>query len=215
MLTDPASRRAAPLAPDDRRAAIVEAVLPLVGERGLDVTSKELAAAAGVAEGTLFRAFGDKTCLVGTVAVEGLRRAASAAETREALAAIDRSLPLEERLAQVLAIGRRQAADVTRWAAHLRTLHQRTAHATPSGEQVREFREQLARHHEERRAATAEGLLAVLEPDRHRLRVPPEVAVALVEAIVAGAHQSVEGLAPVPDPAVLADALVHGIAGGS
>jgi AcrR family transcriptional regulator len=212
MLTDPSSRRATPLAPDERRAAIVEAVLPLVGERGLDVTSRELAAAAGVAEGTLFRAFGDKPCLVGAVAVEGLRRAAGAGDTRDALAAIDRGLPLEARLAQVLELGRRRVAEVERWTGVLRALHHRTAHGSPSAEQVQAFREQLAQHREEQRKATAEGLTAVLEPDLDRLRVSPDVAVALVEAIVAGTHHRADALVPMPDPAVLADALVHGIA---
>lgn len=212
MITEPSSRRAAPLAPDDRRAAIIEAVLPVVGERGLDVTSKELAAAAGVAEGTIFRAFGDKPCLVGAVAVEGLRRAAGAQDTRDALAAIDLDLPLESRLAEVVEIGRRQISEVVRWTMILRALHQRTAHGSPSAEQVQAFREQFARQREEQRRATVEGVTAVLEPDLDRLRVSPEVAVALVEAIVAGAHHRVEALVPLPDPGVLADALVHGIA---
>ncbi len=52
------------MAPDDRRAAILEAVVPLLRERGAAVTTRELAAAAGVAEGTLFRVFPDKGTLV-------------------------------------------------------------------------------------------------------------------------------------------------------
>ena len=52
--------RARPLPPDDRREAILEAIIPLLQERGRNVTSRELAEAAEVAEGTLFRAFGDK-----------------------------------------------------------------------------------------------------------------------------------------------------------
>lgn len=52
------------MAPDDRRAAILEAVVPLLRERGGGVTTRELATAAGVAEGTLFRVFPDKETLV-------------------------------------------------------------------------------------------------------------------------------------------------------
>src|SRR5690606_24835873 len=48
--------RARPLAPEERREAILDAVLPLLRERGREVTSRELAEAAGVAEGTIFRA---------------------------------------------------------------------------------------------------------------------------------------------------------------
>src|SRR5690606_23916200 len=45
--------RARPLAPEERREAILDAVLPLLRERGREVTSRELAEAAGVAEGTI------------------------------------------------------------------------------------------------------------------------------------------------------------------
>src|SRR5690606_7710841 len=41
--------RARPLSPEERREAILEAVLPLLRERGRDVTSRELAEASGVA----------------------------------------------------------------------------------------------------------------------------------------------------------------------
>ncbi len=58
------SRRAPAMAPDERRAAILEAVGPLLRERGAAVTTRELAAAACVAEGTLFRVFPDKETLV-------------------------------------------------------------------------------------------------------------------------------------------------------
>jgi AcrR family transcriptional regulator len=43
---------------------IVDAVIPLITERGADITSKQIAEAAGVAEGTIFRAFGDKESLI-------------------------------------------------------------------------------------------------------------------------------------------------------
>jgi hypothetical protein len=165
-----------------------------------------------VAEGTIFRAFGDKPCLMGAVAVEGLRRAAGAQVTRDGLSAIDLEQPLEARLAQVVEIGRRQMSEVVRWTTILRALHQRTAHGSPSGEQVQAFREQFVRQREEQRRAMVEGLTAVLEPDLDRLRVSPEVAVALVEGIIGGAHHRFEALVPLPDPAVLVDALVHGIA---
>ena len=60
----PGRGRAAPLPPDERRAAILLAVRPVLLERGAAVTSRELAEAAGVAEGTLFRVFTDKVTLV-------------------------------------------------------------------------------------------------------------------------------------------------------
>jgi AcrR family transcriptional regulator len=52
------------LSADDRRAQIIDAVTPAVLEHGAAITSRQLADAAGVAEGTLFKAFGDKESLL-------------------------------------------------------------------------------------------------------------------------------------------------------
>src|SRR6478736_981334 len=52
--------RAGALPPDERRSMIVAATLPLLLEHGDRVTTKQIAEAAGIAEGTIFRAFADK-----------------------------------------------------------------------------------------------------------------------------------------------------------
>jgi AcrR family transcriptional regulator len=59
-----ARERARPLAPEERRAAILDAVIPLLKEQGRAVSTRQMAEAAGIAEGTLFRAFGDKESLI-------------------------------------------------------------------------------------------------------------------------------------------------------
>ena len=202
------------MAPKHRKAAIVDSVLPLVAERGNDVTSRELAQAAGVAEGTLFRAFGDKTALVGAVAVEGLHRAARPEETLAELTAIDPGLPLERRLELVIEAGRSRWAEVMRWMSVLR--HLRGSMPPPDDEathkSMREFRDVLMAQRASQHEATFEGIATVLAPDLHRLRVPVEVAISLIESAMAGTHSPIDNLIPAVPAAVLADVLVNGLA---
>ena len=56
--------RATRLSPDERRAALLDAATRLFAERGPDFTTADLAAEAGVSEGTIFRYFPDKAALV-------------------------------------------------------------------------------------------------------------------------------------------------------
>ena len=110
----PARSRAAALPPEERRAAIVAAALPLFLEQGAAVTTREIAQAAGIAEGTIFRVFADKTELLDAV----IDAALDPAPVEAALAAIDPTPPFEERLVA--------AADILRAARALRVpRHQR------------------------------------------------------------------------------------------
>jgi len=49
---------------EDRQSMIVDAVIPLLLEHGANITSRQIAEKAGIAEGTIFRAFGDKETLI-------------------------------------------------------------------------------------------------------------------------------------------------------
>lgn len=202
------------MAPEDRKAAIIDSVLPLVAERGNDVTSRELAQAAGVAEGTLFRAFGDKTALVGAVAVEGLHRAAGPEETLAELTAIDSGLPLERRLELVIETSRDRTAEAMRWMSVLRHLQATLPPVDDdtTRQRMTAFREKFMAQRVSQHQATVEGITAVLTPDLHRLRVSVEVAIALIESAIAGAHTRFDNLLPQVPAAVLADALVNGLA---
>ena len=90
--------RAARLSPDDRRAAVLEAVIPLVQAHGRDVSTRQIAEASGVAEGTVFRAFGTKEALI-EAAIESYF---APERFREAIAAVSPALPVEEKIRAVL-----------------------------------------------------------------------------------------------------------------
>src|SRR6186997_786846 len=100
--------RATALPPSERRAEIVAATLPLLLAHGSSVTTRQIAEAAGIAEGTIFRVFPDKERLIEAV-VE------AAFDTRavdEALARIPATLPLEDRLVAAVDILRRRFAEI-------------------------------------------------------------------------------------------------------
>ncbi|MEU4444046.1 TetR/AcrR family transcriptional regulator [Actinosynnema sp. NPDC050801] len=59
-------RRAPAMSTEDRREAIVAATVPLLFAHGANVTTSQIAKAAGIAEGTVFRAFKDKQELIRT-----------------------------------------------------------------------------------------------------------------------------------------------------
>lgn len=52
------------MAPDERRQAIIEATLPLLLKQGTEISTREIASVAGVAEGTIFRVFETKQDLI-------------------------------------------------------------------------------------------------------------------------------------------------------
>lgn len=89
---------------------IVEAVIPLLLEHGASVTSRQIAEAAGIAEGTVFRAFGDKDTLVAAAVARYLEPTA----LHNRLRLIDGHQPLATLLAEVLAVLRERFIGVMR-----------------------------------------------------------------------------------------------------
>ncbi|WP_251151428.1 TetR/AcrR family transcriptional regulator [Cellulosimicrobium sp. Marseille-Q4280] len=70
--SSPERKRARPLSREERRAAIAAATIPLLVQHGAGVTTRQIADAAGVAEGTLFRAFADKDEILRAAVVRSL-----------------------------------------------------------------------------------------------------------------------------------------------
>jgi AcrR family transcriptional regulator len=88
------------MSPDERRAALVEATLQLLREHGLSVTTKQIAEAAGVAEGTIFRVVDSKDELVDAAIAQAFAPGAVIAR----IAQIDPGGALEDRLVELVDI---------------------------------------------------------------------------------------------------------------
>ena len=105
----PAPRtRAASMPFEERQRSIVDAAIPLLMEQGEQVTTRHVADAAGIAEGTLFRVFPDKDSLLSAV----IDRILDPEPLEKALATIDASQPLATVVAQAAELSQRRGADV-------------------------------------------------------------------------------------------------------
>jgi len=107
--TTPApAKRASAMPPEQRRAAIIEAVRPLLAEFGESLTSKQIAAAAGIAEGTIFRVFADKDELLDAT----LEAALDQQQLEASLRQIDAEQPFEAQLIEATLLIQRRVVDV-------------------------------------------------------------------------------------------------------
>lgn len=106
-MDEPRTGRARPMSRDERRAAIALATVPLLEAHGAQVSTRQIAVAAGVAEGTLFRAFDDKVELLTAAAERALDPTAGVAEIDELPPAADLAAELTQLADVMSARGRR------------------------------------------------------------------------------------------------------------
>jgi AcrR family transcriptional regulator len=94
--------RAKALSIEDRQAMLIDVVTPLLLEHGQAVTTRQIADCAGIAEGTIFRAFGSKDELIQAA----VTRHVDPEPFRRQLRQIDPLLPLEERIRAIVTLMR-------------------------------------------------------------------------------------------------------------
>jgi len=170
---------------------IAEQAIPLLIEQGSSLSTKQLAEHLGIAEGTIFRAFGDKDALVRAA----VRAFFDRADARLSTGLVDASLPLEDKVARLVKGSREHARGVFAMLALL--------DPAEAGEYIA-------------RARTGEfeaAITAAFTPDAASLGVPPERVAALLRiAVIAASAPPHHQHSPLDDDELVQFAL-YGIAG--
>jgi AcrR family transcriptional regulator len=174
--SDPGRRRRVPaLAAEERRAAIIEATIPLLREHGLLVTTRQIADAAGVAEGTIFGVFPDKPSLIRAAVLSAL----DPEQGVRAIAAIQ-SPDLRVRLAETARILNRGWELNGKLFVLLRGVAKTGDEDGDAELRTRIFEGQRRLH---------ETIAQAFEPDAERLRVPPIIAAQMFITLHFASHR--------------------------
>lgn len=184
--------------PEERRAAIIAAATPLVCDHGASVTSKEIAEAAGIAEGTIFRVFPDKDAVIRAV----VEKILDPEPYVEALRRIAPDQSLEGILNQAVDAMRQRLESVWQimWMLRLG--------GPPGNSRDRSTYAPAARPDMTR---ANDALADLLIPHRDRLRLPPIEAVRMFRLITfSSAHPAITDGQVLATPEIV-DLLLHGI----
>jgi AcrR family transcriptional regulator len=178
-------KRASALPPDERRSAIIRATLPLLLENAEMVTTRQIAEASGIAEGTIFRVFADKDEVIAAV----IDAAVDPEPMEAALQEIDRSAPLERVLTEVFTLLQHRTIEVWRLMSSV-------------GPRF---------HDRVRRPMTdSPALVAILKAHRDEIAVDPLTAGRYLRALALSTSHPMMTEEPMP-PKKIAALFLHGI----
>ena len=192
------------MSPDDRRKAIVRTLVPLLAERGGDVSTREIAQAAGIAEGTIFRVFPDKRSLMLAAAEEAINPADGQADFDEAMAGVselrEKIVVAAQRVLDRMRMTMSVMFAVRRHLASHEELHPQDKKHFGPPQFVLDAQAELHRR-----------LTGIFEAHRDELAVEPEVAAVALRSLIFGASRPELGMAPALSAEQIADLLLSGV----
>ena len=188
---------------DERRKAILDVVVPLLAERGSDLSTREIAQAAGIAEGTIFRVFEDKRALMVAAAKEAVNPAGGEDLFAEAMSeqadlhgkVVAAARRVQERMRLTMAV-------MIAVRAHLMAAHDSDRHHKHPGPPTFVL---------EAQEALNERLTTLFEPHCDELAIEPAQAAVALRSLVFGASRPELGMKAVLTPEQIADVLLHGV----
>ncbi len=194
------------MAPGDRRQAIVEATLPLLLSRGPELSTREIAQAAGVAEGTIFRAFPTK----GEIIEAAVRQALRPVEALATIEALPKDHSLTERVEAVLETLVTEIQRTRSLIIHLAGVgvQPERPHPPTHGQGHHHA------NHDDSRWQLFHATTAALEPYAGQLSVTPLVATKLLSALAFAASFPLSPDESNITPHSMASVALHGIAEG-
>lgn len=205
--------RARPLPAEERRQALIDATLPLLREQGVAVSTRQIAEAAGVAEGTIFRVFESKDDLVNACLVEALSVENVTRQINDA-----RRPTLEQTVTALLQALQRHLTDIR---ALLMLNHPMPPgpHPHPASSEDAEAHTKSERcprpDFDALREQVNAAVAATLSPHADNLTTTTSEAAALILVAGFGAHHPVTTNHALSDPHRLARLLVGGLSKGA